>query len=424
MSRVRWLFALLGLAAAPVTALVAACSNDAIHCTAGLVLVDGLCVRPTHDAGPDATKDAPSMPETGPETGPDTGPDTGADTGPDGPPQGAPTFGGITSLSPASTTSLLVTWDPASDPATPASEMAYAIYVATTAKGEIFDASHAVQIAGQTWFMLSGLTTGKPYFVVVRAINKAGIEDINAIELSGTPQADTQPPSFNGPVTAVPLPGCQAGLSWTAATDDLTGGAGIRYIAYLADDADAGADAGAPLATSSYGATSLTVVVPAPTTTPYHKFQVVAVDASGNASTGGPIGDTNVPIQFSASIQTLLAVSCAPSCHTLNTTNKLTPIYDPGYAYQSLTGGDAGVAAKVCRPTNPFFCTLDAGDCPAWQGPDAGPFELVSPSNPGCSVLYEVLNQGKMPPGTAVQPVTHCDVVLVHDWIAQGAKNN
>jgi hypothetical protein len=370
-------------------------------------------VRPTPDAGHDATP------------GPDAGPDTGNEAGPDAPAdatQSGPAFGGVTSVSPASATSLLVTWDPATDPATTPEEMTYAVYVATSSHGEVYSAAGAYQLLGQTSYTVQGLVTGTQYYVVVRARNKAGIEETNVQELSATPTADTNPPSFKGPVTAVPLPGCHAGLSWPAATDDLTATPGLRYAVYFADNVNGG-DAGAPLLTTGYGVTSVTLAVPQPTTSPYHQFLVVALDAAGNVSANGLIGDTSGPIQFSQSIQTLVEYSCAPSCHTLNTTNKLKPVFDDNYAYQSLTAGGAGVGARVCRPGSTGICPLDAGECPAWQLPEGGPVELVVPSMPECSVFFQVLNQGKMPP-TGVQPVTACDVQMVHDWIEQGAQNN
>jgi hypothetical protein len=409
------------------------------HCTEGLVVLDGKCVPATSDGGPrpdagsDAAMDAPL--DTGNDGGQDASsdasdasaasdaPDDATSDASDAASTGGPAFAGVTSVSPASPTSMFVTWDAATDPATPSDQMLYAIYVAQKSMGEVYDPQHAIQLDGQTSYTLTGLTAGATYYVVVRATNKAGLQEHNTYELSAKAQSDTHAPTFPGPVSAIPFRGCQAKLSWPAAMDDLTGANGIQYQIYLADTP---VDGGAPITTTLPGVTAITVAVPAAEAndSPYHKFMIVAVDAAGNASQGGPIGDTSAqPISFSSSIQTLVDNSCAPSCHTLNTTNKLTPTLDDGYAYFSLTGGpDASVAAKVCKPTSVAFCVLDGGDCPDWA--DASTFNLVEPGNAGCSVFYQVLNQTKMPPGVGVQPVSRCDVAMVHDWISQGANDN
>src|SRR4051812_19745131 len=103
MSRNRWYFCLIGLAAGAPPVLVGACGSDTqpVECGADMKLVDGECVAITADAGPDAMPDA--KPEGGAEAGPEAGPDA-APQDPDF------HFAGVTSVSPASTNSLLVTW--------------------------------------------------------------------------------------------------------------------------------------------------------------------------------------------------------------------------------------------------------------------------------------------------------------------------
>jgi hypothetical protein len=336
-----------------------------------------------------------------------------------------PVFGGVTSVSPASPTSLLVTWDPAVDPTTPPEEMTYGVYFATRSKGEVYDSMAAAQVTGKTSLVLTGLTSHVTVYVVVRATNKAGVHDANVKELSGEPQTDTSPPSFAGATSAVPIRSCGTTLTWDAATDDKTVPAGLRYLVFLADTQPVNTS-GASLVTSSPGATSIDVALPATMTpmTPYHKFLVIAEDAAGNRSTNTTALDSGVsPLSFAKSIQPIVTNGCAPSCHTLNTTSKLMPIMDESYAYDALVGpSTGGVAARVCKSTPGGYCTLSTEDCPMW---DAGaPPMLVVPYNGGCSVFYAVVDQSLMPPGGGLQHITQCDTTLIFDWINQGAKNN
>jgi hypothetical protein len=446
MSRLRWWLCLVGAASAPAVLSQACIDTSTVDCTPGLVVVDGKCAPPKHDAGPgpDAGSDAPS--EAASDANDDAAADGGdastdasneaGDAAEDASAAVGPAFGGVASVSPASATALLVTWPPATDPATSPEQMRYAIYLAQHSMGESYAAAPFAQVVGQTSTVLTGLAAGTTYYVVVRATDEAGAQDQNTHELSATAEADTEAPTFAGALTAIPYRSCQALLSWPAASDAKTAPPGMQYQIYLADglvdagslvdggaviDASLALDAGAPLATTPYGVTSITVTVPA-TDTPDHVFAVVAVDAAGNRSATALVDETLGNVSFAQSIQPLVDNSCAPSCHTLNTTNKLTPIMNDGYAYLSLTGGpDASVAAKVCKP-GPGFCSLDAGDCPAWL--DGGAIDLVDPGSPLCSVFYQVLNQAKMPPGVGVQPVTQCDVGMVYEWIAAGANNN
>lgn len=188
----------------------------------------------------------------------------------------APSFGGAISLSAVTTTSLLVNWDPAVSTTAAADELRYSVYLATTKGGEDFNAPAGV-VTAATSLALEGLTTGTDYFVVVRASDKVGHQEANTIEIHGKAQADTTPPVFAGLTAAASAPGGKVNLSWSAATDDLSGSAAITYVVYGGETAPV-VDS-VPLATVT-GATTATVLVPKPLT-PY-RFVVRAQDASGN----------------------------------------------------------------------------------------------------------------------------------------------
>jgi hypothetical protein len=79
-------------------------------------------------------------------------------------------------------------------------------------------------------------------------------------------------------------------------------------------------------------------------------------------------------------------------------------------------------AALVDQPATGNECALkpDAGAA-------AAPFILVVPGDPDQSLLYQKLKGvqscGKKMPDTA-KPLTGEEIELVHDWIADGAKND
>jgi len=107
-----------------------------------------------------------------------------------------PSFAGLESVSDDQTgTSLTLSWSAASDPATP---ITYNIYRSTTPGGEDFTTPTYCGVTGTT-FQDTGLTEGVTYYYVVRAVDDAYNEDLNTIELSGTPTTGG-PPTFDIPV--------------------------------------------------------------------------------------------------------------------------------------------------------------------------------------------------------------------------------
>ena len=257
-------------------ALACACSSsdssgNNVTCGPGTSLDAGVCYAA---AAPIATT-APTS-TTPPAT------DAGAppDSGPVKPVATAPTFAGITSLAPSSTTGLQVTWSPATDAVTAPEKIVYNIYVATAAGAENFSAPTATAPPGSTSFVLNGLSANGTYAVVVRAVNEAKLEDKNTAEKSAKAQADAHAPTFNGLKTAVSAPDSSMTLTWDAATDDLTPAPGVTYLVYAATTAGA-ENTNVPSYVSLPGATSMTLKgLPKPGGTYF--FVVHAQDAAGN----------------------------------------------------------------------------------------------------------------------------------------------
>jgi hypothetical protein len=216
------------------------------------------------------------------------------------------TFAGATSLAPASTTALLVTWGSATDAASlDGGAVVYRIYLATAPGGENFSVPTVQSAPGATSVVIdSGLTANTKYYVVVRAVDAAGHEDTNTTEQSATTQVDTTPPAFEGVTAVATAPEASLTISWQAAVDDLTPAPGIVYEVFLATTAGA-ENLNLPDAVSQPGATSLTVTgLPQASTTYY--VVVRAVDAAGNVDTSlesvieksGMSGSDSVPPVF------------------------------------------------------------------------------------------------------------------------------
>src|SRR5204863_8821392 len=94
---------------------------------------------------------------------------------PTGPDQIPPVFAGLGAVKLTDATHVRLTWKPAVDNVSPASEIRYRLYVPSfgtvgTPKGETRP--------GETFFELS-VTPGVTYYFLVRAIDRAGNEDSN-----------------------------------------------------------------------------------------------------------------------------------------------------------------------------------------------------------------------------------------------------
>lgn len=193
----------------------------------------------------------------------------------------APSFGGVTAVSPVTASSLRVDWDPAASSTTKPGDIRYSIYVAQEPGQEPFS-SPVGTITGATSFVLQGLTLGADYYVVVRAADGEGHQDINTVELHAKAATDGTPPTFAGVVNASPTSDGKVTLTWAPATDDLSGAPAITYLAYAAETDPVVGSGAKPIATVT-GKTSVDVVVPKPLT-PF-RFVVRAQDAAGNTDT-------------------------------------------------------------------------------------------------------------------------------------------
>ncbi len=194
----------------------------------------------------------------------------------------APTFTGLDTMTAVSATSIGLTWTAAIDDISPSSLIVYDIYVSKTSKGEDFTAPSFTTTPGATGFTIPGLKSLTAYYVVVRARDQAGNREANVNE-KGTPTlSDTTPPTFGGVSTVTTFSPTQLQLSWSAASDDVSLPANLRYRVYRAT-APGGEPFGAPLVTTLGGVTGYVAGGLAPST-PYY-FVVRGVDEAGNEET-------------------------------------------------------------------------------------------------------------------------------------------
>jgi hypothetical protein len=144
----------------------------------------------------------------------------------------APTFGGVTSVATAPQASLTISWSPATDPDTPAAAIVYDVFLATAAGMENLNVPDAVSLPGATSLTVSGLLASTKYYVVVRAVDPAGNEDLNpenVIEMSGMSGSDTTPPVFGGCTSAAAVDPQTISVTWQPASDNSTPPLQIAY---------------------------------------------------------------------------------------------------------------------------------------------------------------------------------------------------
>jgi hypothetical protein len=233
---------------------------------------------------------------------------TGGDTTP-------PTFAGAASATP-SPNAVTLSWKAASDAVTPAAQIVYLVYQASSAGGERFATPSYTTPPGATSFTVGKLAINTKYYFVVRARDAAGNVDGNQVEVSATTPAtaDTQAPSFTGASSAT-VSGQSITIAWTAASDDVTPPGQIVYLVYQATSAG-GESFATPTYTTAPGAASYTVSGLMPSTTYY--FVVRAQDQAGNVAvnTTEVSGKTTI-VSFSAQVEPIFLASCANAgCHT------------------------------------------------------------------------------------------------------------
>ncbi|MEW6053755.1 MAG: fibronectin type III domain-containing protein [Nitrospirota bacterium] len=102
-----------------------------------------------------------------------------------------PSFSGLVSATALSTSSIRLSWNPATDDVTPASDIAYYIYMSAFSKGQNFTIPRDIVLSAATATVTS-LSPATTYYFVVRAADNTGNMEQNTVEKSAT----TLTPSF------------------------------------------------------------------------------------------------------------------------------------------------------------------------------------------------------------------------------------
>ncbi len=212
-----------------------------------------------------------------------------------------PTFAGVAALAPASTTSLLAVWQPATEGATPASALRYEVFLAKSKAGIDYTKPAATTVAGATSFYLAGLDAMTTYYVAVRALDPAGNSDSNVVVKSAAPAADTTPPTFAGVTGATPGGASAVTLTWSAGMDDETPPGALVYFVYVKNQLTE-FDFSQPVLVSDPGVTTVNVPNLYDPSLVY-TFNVRARDAAGNfdmnmATATSRAGADTTPPQF------------------------------------------------------------------------------------------------------------------------------
>jgi hypothetical protein len=205
----------------------------------------------------------------------------------------APTFGGLVSVTPSGPTSLLLSWQDATDDISQPANIVYRVYQGTSPGGVNLTTPVLTTTAGATSIVRGGLQPNTTYYFIVRAVDEASNQDSNLIEKNGKTDPDTIAPTFGGAETATPQGPTSVLVGYSPASDDVTPTPQIVYDLWLATTPGGLNLAGAPNFTSTPGATTVLATGLQPNQA--YSFVVRARDQAGNRDTNSNIVSTTTP---------------------------------------------------------------------------------------------------------------------------------
>lgn len=267
----------------------------------------------------------------------------------------APSFDGAASAQ-GNYNAVQLAWSAASDAVTPAQDLVYLIYRASSSGAQSFDGPAVQTAPGATAAAIGGLHPATQYYFVVRARDAAGNVDANMVEVSATTLSgsDNQPPTFAGVASAVAGSETTVNLSWAAASDNVSAASQISYAIYRGSSPSLAYTT--PAYTTQQGATSFVAGGLAANTT--YWFAVRARDQAGNEDTNTNTlsaktwGDTTPPTfggLASATAQSSdgIALAWAPASDNVTVADAL--VYDV-YRSESSGAESFGTASYTTSP--------------------------------------------------------------------------
>ncbi len=234
---------------------------------------------------------------------------------------------------------------------------------------------------------------------VERAI-LSGNEDDNTSQRSASTPVDTTPPTFAGLATITGITATSVQLGWVAAADPQTPTAQIVYDVFQATSPGGEVFTSAPTATSTPGATSITMSNLQPSSTLY--WVVRARDLAGNEDTNTVELSAVTGVSFSENVQPIFTQHCAVvGCHVPGNPPE-GQVLAAGFAYSNIV------------------------NVPSMEVPSDF---RVDPGNPAQSYLYLKITAQQsvgsyMPPASTNDVLSGADKSTIMNWITQGALNN
>lgn len=184
-------------------------------------------------------------------------------------------------------TTVLLTWSPSDDGVggTTAANMRYKIY-ASLSSGVSTSATPITTITGTTSYLHTGLNPNEQWYYRVVAVDAVGNKSADSNEANGTTTNDTTAPLFASgtslATTSIAL--TSIGLSWSAASDNVTPVANLRYKIYrCSGNSTCNPFASSAIGTTALGATTYTDSTASAST--IYVYGVHAVDYRANEST-------------------------------------------------------------------------------------------------------------------------------------------
>lgn len=324
-------------------------------------------------------------------------PDLAESMGPDVKP---PVFAGAQSAT-AAPNSITVRWSAASDDVSAPAQLVYRIYQATAAGGEVYSAPSYTTLPGATSYTVGKLPINSKYYFVVRAVDEAGNEDQNKLEVSATTPAisDMQAPTFAG-LTSATANGSSVTLSWSAASDQISAPAALTYLVYQATTSG-GQSYAMPTYTTAPGATMY--VTPSLTANQTYYFVVRAQDEAGNVSVNTVERSAKTTgVSFSTQVQPIFTASCTGNgCHSGASPAQGLNLSSAAVSHAALVN----VASQQCPTTKRVMP----------QQPDASYLVWKLQGSGAC------FSGSRMPKG---QALTAAEQSTIRSWITAGALLN
>jgi len=199
----------------------------------------------------------------------------------------ASTFAGITGINFGQSSpqigKMVLNWSVASDNVTAPGNIVYKIYQSTASGGQNFTtATYSVTGGLSKTLTASDIAMNTTYYYVIRAVDEAGNEDSNTLEISGQAQTDLTAPTFGSATIALVRSQNSVKLTWGLATDNYTVAPAIYYRICVQNVAGLCTATFPFLYTTAAGATSF--IVNGLLSNSTYFFLVKAIDSATNIS--------------------------------------------------------------------------------------------------------------------------------------------